>query len=466
MTARRLFRWTLPALALLAGCVRYQPAPIVLTDRAQALTGTRFDPTAIQAEARRLAPDAAPAGLDRLALFAALLTRDPKIVQARTAIATAEAEARASRHAVGPTFTLSTEYAHDPSASSPWLLGGAVNLPLDRGQQRQSRLDRADLAILIARDDYAETVWSERMALRRALIDAAIAARQITAGQAIADLRTRQIAALQRQVEAGAFPGGSLSPYRALQAQEQRAIEDARGHEVAARAAIAGLLAVPVATLADQPFAWPEFDTPSAEPALAITPALRLQAVTARADVLRALAAYDQTDADVRLEIARQYPMINLGPGYTWERGLVKLPLAINLALPSFDRNRAAIRTALAKRDEAAAAIDSVLTTAQAEIEAALVERRAAMAALTRLQTSELPQLDAAAAQAEARLSRGQIARADWADAQIAAQTARRNALDLLARVQAADAALENALRRPIEGPETRIRPERLEGAR
>ncbi|WP_294332849.1 TolC family protein [uncultured Sphingomonas sp.] len=466
MNARHTLGCTLPALALLAGCMRYQPAPVILGERAQALAAAQFDPAAIQADARRIAPDAAPAGLDRLALFAALLTRDPKIAQARAAIATAAAEARSSRHAVGPTFTLSTEYAHDPSASSPWLLGGAANLPLDRGQQRQARLDRADLAVLIARDDYAETVWSERMALRRALIDGAIAARQVAAGEAIATLHARQIAALERQAQAGAIPGASLSPYRALQAQERRATEDARSRQIAARAAIAGLLAVPVAALADQPMVWPEFDRPSAEPAVTITPALRLQAVTARADVLRALATYDQTDADVRLEIARQYPTISLGPGYTWERGLVKLPLAINLALPSFDRNRAAIRTALAKRDEAAAAIDTVLTTAQAEIDAALVERRAAMVALTRLQTSELPQLDAAAAQAEARLSRGQIARADWVDAQIAAQTARLNALDLLARVQTAEAALENALRRPIEGPETRIRPDRLEDVR
>lgn len=466
MTVRRLLGWSLPVLAGLAGCVRYQPAPVDLGARAQALAAARFDPAAIQAEAHRLAPDAPATGLDRLTLFAALLTRDPRIAQARAAIASAAANARASRRAVGPTFTLSTEYAHDPSASSPWLLGGAVNLPLDRGQQRQARLDRADLAVLIARDDYAETVWSERMALRRALIDDAIAARQVAAGTAIAALRTRQIAALERQVQAGAIPGAALSPYRTLEAQERRATEDARGRQIAARAAIAGLLAVPIDILADQPLVWREFDTPSADPALAITPSLRLQAVTARADVLRALATFDQTDADVRLEIARQYPTISLGPGYTWERGLVKLPLAINLALPSFDRNRAAIRTALARRDEAAAAVDTVLTTAQAEIDAALVERRAAVAALERLRRTELPQLDAAAARAEARLARGQIARADWADAQLAAQTARLNALDLLARVQAADAALENALRRPIEGPETKIRPERLEGGR
>ena len=50
--------------------------------------------------------------------------------------------------------------------------------------------------------------------------------------------------------------------------------------------------------------------------------------------------------ANLRGELARQYPAVSLGPGYTWERGLVKLPFAINLAVPSFDLNRAAIRAA------------------------------------------------------------------------------------------------------------------------
>ena len=455
------------ALALLAGCVRYQPAPVSVPDRATQRMNAALNVGEIGATRRRIAPDAsqAPAGMDRLALFAALLEHDPKVASARAAIATAEADARKNRQGPGPTFTLTSEYANDPSTSSPWLFGGAVDLPLDVGGQRKARLDRADLAVVIARYDYAETLWSERMALRRALIDGEIGRRQVALSLEIVALRDRQIAALERQVASGALAGAAVAPNRALRAQELRALEDAKARVVAARAAVAGILGVPIAAIADTTLLWPEVDAPGAGP-VSITPDMRVQAVSARADILKSLAAYDQTEADVRLEITKQYPSISLAPGYTWERGLVKLPLSVNLALPSFDLNRAAIRSALARRDEAGATIEQAIAAAQAEIDAALIERAAALAALKRLRESELPQTKASADRAEAQLARGQIARPEWADAQLAELVARLGALDALARIHAADAALENGMRRPLEGPELMIRPDRLETRR
>jgi CRISPR system Cascade subunit CasA len=451
------------ALTLLAGCVSYQPAPVSVSDRAAQRMAATLDSAAIATTVQRIAPDAMPSnGLDRLVLFAAVLEHDPKVAAAHAAIATAQAEARGSRKGPGPTLTLASEYANDPSTSSPWLLGGAIDIPLDVGGQRKARLDRADLAVVIARYDYAETLWSERMALRRALIDGEIAHRQIALGMEIAAMRDRQIAALERQVASGELAGAMLSPYRALRAQELRALDDARARVVASRAAVAAVLGVAVSTIDETALVWPEFDAPPAEPP-AIMSAMRVQAVSARADILKSLASYDQTEADLRLEIAKQYPTISLAPGYTWERGLVKLPLSVNLAFPSFDLNRAAIRSALARRDEAGAAIEQAIAAAQGEIDAALVERAAAMSALARLRNSELPQTKASAARVEAQLTQGQIARADWADAQLASLLAQLGALDALARVQTAEAALEDALRRPLEGPETMIRPERLE---
>lgn len=460
----------LPLLAagLLSGCVAYQPAPISIADSAQRRMAAALDHNQVAQSAQRIAPNAPlPAsGYDRLMLFAALLDHDPKVVKARAAIATAEAEARSSRKAVGPIFTLTSEYANDPSTSSPWLLGGAMDIPLDIGGQRKARLDRADIAVIVARYDYVETIWSERMALRSALIDGEIARRQVALGKAIVAMRDRQIAALERQVTLGELPGAALSPYRALRAQEARGLDDANAKAATSLATIAGILGVPLSALNDDEIIWPAFDTLAPDPTQSITPAARIQATSGRADVLKSLAAYDQTEADVRLEIAKQYPSISLAPGYTWERGLVKLPLSINLALPNFDLNRSAIRASLARRDEAGAAVETAIAAAQAEIDAAIIERNAAMQAFTRLARVELPQTKASADRAEARLAQGQIARADWADAQLAYLTAQLGALDGLARVQTADTAIENALRRPIEGPELNIKPELLETAR
>jgi CRISPR system Cascade subunit CasA len=93
----------------------------------------------------------------------------------------------ASAHKVGaPSFSLSGQYSNDPT-TEPWQGGIGANLPLDYGGQRKARLGRADVAVLIARHDLAETIWAERMAARAALIDLRLADRApLLARQAIA----------------------------------------------------------------------------------------------------------------------------------------------------------------------------------------------------------------------------------------------------------------------------------------
>lgn len=439
------------------------PAPVDLPTRAAARAVAPFDPVEATRVARDLAPAAAHAvsGFDRLDLFAALLLHDPRIAQARAAIETARREARAARKAASPTFTLSTEYARDPSATSPWLLGGAANLPLDLAGVRRARLGRADLAVLAAQYDYAETVWAERMVLRRALADHFAARQQAGLGRAIVALRDRQLAGLEQRASRGEIAPLDLYPYRAQRAAAARALDDADRKAAQARGAVAAVLGLPAAALDGQPLSWLTFDTP-ADHAPPLDPATRARAVAGRADVLKALVTYDQAEADLRGEVARQAPAISLGPGYTWERGLVKLPFALNLALPSFDLNHAAIAAAEARRAQAGAAIESALANAQGAIEQALAERNAAWAALDRIRRTELPQTEGVAKRADGQLAAGSIGRVDWAAAKIAAQEARLAQVDALARVVAADAALEEAMRQPLEGPETMIDPARL----
>jgi CRISPR system Cascade subunit CasA len=61
------------------------------------------------------------------------------------------------------------------------------------------------------------------------------------------------------------------------------------------------------------------------------------------------------------------------------------------------------------------------------------------------------------AAQADAELRNGSIDRAEWAVAHIAVLQYQLFELDALARIHAADTALEDALQRPLEGPERMI---------
>jgi CRISPR system Cascade subunit CasA len=451
------------ACGALAGCIHYQPAPVDVTAHANARAAAGFDRAAVSVAVARIAPTAQAEGtqLDRLDLFAALLLYDPRIAEARDAIETAQREAKAAEKVGAPVLTLTSEYANDPTTSSPWLWGGAFDFPLDYGALRAGRLDSARAAILGARYAYAETVWSERMALNRALIAwFAADARAPLLAESLAQ-NDRLLAALVRRENAGEISEVVVAPLRAQRAAAARALADGRAAQTQALTTIAATLDLPAAALAPYRLAWPGFlAAPDQWPS--VTPAERLRAVAARGDVLAALVAYDQAEADLHAQVGKQAPQIVLSPGYTWERGLVKLPFAVGLALPSFDLNHAAIRAAMARRTAAGAAIESTLAGAQGAIDTALAARAAATDSWRRIAGFEVPPALAGAAQADAQLKRGEVARADWAAAQITATAARLAAIDALVAARQAEATLEEAMRRPLSGPEQAIDPVKL----
>lgn len=455
--------------AALWGCVSYQPRPMPPAQIVAARRALTLDRAAVARRAAELAPGrvaTADTPWDRVSLLAAATLHNPDVASARAALDTAIANVGVARQWPNATLTLTTEYANDPSASSPWLFGGSLDLPLDIGGRRRVRTATADLAVLSARYDVAEAIWTARSSIRKALADRLISDRQTVALTALAQVRDRQFAAMARRVAAGEASRAELERVRADGADAARRLGDGQARRRAADRAIAAAIGVPESALADIPLDWAGFDGPAPDPAPKVDDQARLDAVLSRADVLKAVVAYDQAEADLRGEVAKQFPSISVAPGYTWERGLVKLPFSLGLVLPPLDLNRHAIAAAEARRAEAGRRLEAIVFGAEAAIDAALVETRAARAALERVRRTERVAADRLAAQADRELAAGAIDRTDWAAAQAGARQARTSEIDALARVHAADAALEDALRRPVEGPETMIRMENMEGRR
>ena len=83
---------------------------------------------------------------------------------------------------------------------------------------------------------------------------------------------------------------------------------------------------------------------------------IQRDAVLNRLDVRRALAQYAAAEADLQLEIAKQYPDLQIGPGYTYEEGNSFFTLGLSATLPVFNRNQGPIAEAEARRRQAAAA--------------------------------------------------------------------------------------------------------------
>ena len=448
----------LSALSLSA-CVSYAPAPVEPSALAAEARTRTLNLGQVRDKVASIAPDTTwnSPHLDRLALFATALLNNRDIAAARAGVASAQAAAKASRVGPAATLTLSAEYARSAADSSPWLFGGAIDIPLDVGARRKARLTSFDLAVDIARYDHADKIWSVRMAVRRALADYFIAERQAVAYQRVAKVRARQQAAMENRVNAGEASRAELERVRADGADAVRRAAEAVNSSRSALQSLATALGVPVEALNDVTLSWTDFDKPAGDPGAGVTEEVRAGATLSRADVLKAVAAYDQAEADLRAEVARQYPAISIGPGYTWERGLVKIPVSLGLVLPPLDLNRGAIATAQARRTEAGRKLEAVVAGSQAAIDAALAETRAAREALRQVRSVELVAAGRLSAQADRELAQGAIDRTDWAAAQAGAGLARISELDALARVHAADANLEDALRRPLEGPETMI---------
>lgn len=123
----------------------------------------------------------------------------------------------------------------------------------------------------------------------------------------------------------GRCPAPSLNGFRADGAEASRLLLYAGSQARASSGALAATVGLAPAAFGSITPSWLGFDTPESDPGAEVPEGSRLAAVLSRSDMLRAVAAYDQAEAGLKLETARQYPALRIGPGYTWERGLVKL---------------------------------------------------------------------------------------------------------------------------------------------
>lgn len=443
-------------LVLTAGCATYEPAPLDARDVAQRQKETRMDPDAVGAVLERIAPDYRwdRASWNELTLFAAALAASPEAARARSSLLAAQASARAASVAPGPSFALSAEYALNAPEHSPWLLGVLGDLPLEAGGRRRARLESAEIALRQARLDYGQSIWRIRMSLRRALLAWRDSGDALEPSQTLLARTQAQFDATLHRVEAGEVPRSDLERVRGDLAAAQDALSSARAlrdRSVIDLAAAIGVAPDAVRTLRIEAAA-PVGALPGAAPADAEQVALEN-----RSEISRAVTDYDLAESGYRAAVAEQFPAVSIGAGYTWERGLKKLPAALTLALPSWDLNASAIRAAQAARDDAGAKLELAVATVLTEMRGAQSDYAAAQSAVALAEQEIVPAALRLADQADRELAVGWIDRADWAAAQAGLAKARIDLLAARRRIRSTFLALEDAMQTPLAGPETMV---------
>jgi cobalt-zinc-cadmium efflux system outer membrane protein len=437
----------LVVLVALSGCVRYVPQPIELTAHPAEYRSRRLDDPRLLDWVARWAPR--PGGRrwsDRQLALAALGLR-AELARSRAEWLAAVAGERSAGVRPPPGVEGSVERAVSGSEGrSPWVISLAGLFPLEPGGKRGARLQRARARAAIAEAELRFTAW-------RIARDAGAAAIGLAYSDADLAQARREIEALAEveDRERARFQEASLSSAELARTgtEVQAARSAAAGTEseaLSARAALAGILAVPLRAL-DSLVVVPE----RAPDCIALNAiggdSLSVLALTRRPEIGRALADYALAESELRLEVARQYPELNLGPGFIWDQGVHRWTLA--LALPSLlgFRHRAAIREAERARAASAARVAEVQDALLAELETARARCSGATMELAAAD-SQVAVSARVEAVAEGAYRRGETSRLDPALASLSVVRAGR--LQLAGRLRAGTAAA--ALRWSIGG--------------
>jgi outer membrane protein, heavy metal efflux system len=447
--ARHIF---IVALAnLLTGCASHkyqvaQIAPEQIANRVHARSLS--DPGLRDFEQSRLgqAQPWPPQSWTPTQLMLAALYFSPDLDVARSETQAAQAGVVTAGARPNPTLDIAPGYSTFPQ---PWLFDAVFTLPIETAGKRGRRIEIAKRQLDVALWQLGETGWQVRSRLRTALLNFFVTERRLSLLRDEEKLRAENVRLIERRVEIGQLPSPELDSARIELANVRVAIGAAQSALGQERAEIAASLGVPLLALEAIHFEWPTFSQPPPVEPIDLA-AMERTAVLNRLDLRRSLAEYAVADSTLRLELARQYPDLHLGPGYSLDEGANKFTLGLSITLPIFNRNKGPIAEAEARRKQAGQRFLAVqfqvlsdVEKARAAYSGAISELRAADTALgVQRQTEQ---------RAQRSFDLGESDRLALAGVRLQTAVAERARLDALEKAQTALGQLEGAVQRPLE---------------
>ncbi len=434
---------------LLAGCAHYQPQPLVP------------EKTAAQLESRRLNDDGLKKSLEEnlghplptwpetnwnfqeLTLVAFYFHPSLGVARAQWLVATAGIKTAGARP--NPTLAVTPEYNATTFVPSPWSPAVNFDLPIETMGKRGKRITEAEKVAEAAHWNFVSAAWQIRSGVRNGLLDLQIAGQRAGLLQQQFAAQTEIVRLLQQRFDAGEIARPDLTVAQIAWHKTQQDLRDAQSAKSNADSHLAEALGVTAAALDGVSF---EVEPSAIDAARLTSVEARRVVLRSRADILAALADYAAAEADLRLEIAKQFPDVHLNPGYQFDQGDSKWSLGLTLDLPILNQNQGPITEAGARRKLAAAKFIELQAQVIGEIDRAVAGFHLA---LEQLQTGE--KLVAAEMQqqksAEAQVKAGTGDQLDLLNAQLESATVALSQLDSEAKLQASLGALEDALQCP-----------------
>ncbi|WP_324343483.1 TolC family protein [Thiomonas arsenitoxydans] len=458
VSSRRQFRsvWggTLLFALLLGGCASYQPRPLIPSREAAALQARDVNAAGLRAflaaHGQTVTPWPLPTwDLSSLTLLA--LYDNPQFKVARAQWQRARAGTETAAQLPNPSLHLFQQHhSLAPAGLSPWSYGLALGIPLQSTGLRQARVAQAHALADAADLELAAAAWQIRSTVRVRFVGLDAARRNVDLLKSEVALRKTALRLLQRQYALGAITASTLTMAHIQEERAQSAVLSAQGQVADQRAALAGILGLPLDALAHLRLDFSGIQNPPTGKHLP-SPAVQRAALLDRLDIRTALDQYSAAEAGLRLEIAKQYPQFQLGPGYEWDQGDQRWTLGLSLSLPVFNQNQGQIAEAEARRVEVAARFEVLQLHVLTQVERGMaayqnsVQTWNATNHIVAVQQQEAQQISA-------QFAAGEIDRLAVIRAQLQTVVAKRDRLTAQVESEHALGRLEDAVQQPLEG--------------
>ena len=449
---KRLAPWGLLALALLAGCApyKYRAAPISPAAVAAGLYSRSLDDPDLRTWMQRSAgfeTSSWPLRVwDLHSLILAAYYYNPDLDVARANAVAAEAAIKTAAMKPNPAVGLGPGY--EGPSSSQFILGFNFSLPIETAGKRGHRVEGATHLSAASRLQRGQTAWVVRSRVRVALVDYLFASQAAALLHKEVLLRTNYVQLTGSRFRAGEIPLPDLITARIELTALRQTLSTAEGQVATAHTALAAAIGVPDSALAGETIVWQAVDAPPAPRALP-RQAVRKLAVENRLDVERALEQYRAAQSELQLQVAKQYPDIDLGPGYNFEEGSNFITLALSAVLPLRNHNQGPIAEAEARRKVAGARLLAVQSAVLADTDRTVAQYRAAYNILTDA-TDAVEELRRQERSADEIASAGETGQLTVVAARLQTSVARRARLTALRQTQLSLGLVEDALERPI----------------
>ena len=347
-----------------------------------------------------------------------------------------------------PTLSVSPQFVTTvPESISPWVIGPTLDLPVETAGKRRDRLAQARHHAQAIGFHRAAVAWQVRSRLRASLLELDAATQE----EAVLDQQMAShdsyLAFLDERLASGEISPASFSQTRMAFDRTTVAVREAHRRSLEARLQVAEAMGVSINALSEIEISSVSLRQPLSDISLH---EIGRQALWRRADLLESLEEYASSEAALQLEIAKQYPDINLGPAYSWDQDVDKWSLGVSMSLPILNHNQGPIAEAQGRRAEAAARFLALQAQVIAEIERAGAAYGAARDILAAADESLAAQrLEFRLT--EQRLKMGEATIPALLSARAALDTAMVDRLHALIEAQRAFGHMEDAVQSPLD---------------